>query len=70
MTIIEILSSKPEAELASAIKEIVEWRKTGVLEGDVLRTITHECGAGFDLRNVESELLLLAASRWADTINS
>lgn len=68
MSIVEILQSKPDAELAIAVQEVVSWRKTSVLEGSVLRTITHECGDGFDLRNVESELLLLAASRWADSV--
>ncbi|MBF5008722.1 hypothetical protein [Burkholderia pseudomultivorans] len=65
MRITNVLDRQSDEILARAVREISDWRCTGRLVDDgALRAITAEC-AEFDLRKVESGLLLFVGQRWA-----
>lgn len=68
MRIVDVLLQQSDAILAQSVKEVVEWRKSGVLTGNGLRSLVASCGEGVDLRQVEQELVMLAATRWANSV--
>jgi hypothetical protein len=69
MRIIEYLNFQTKENLAAAVMEIAEWRKTGVLVDGVLRNMAKECGDDFDVRQIEHELLMWVSVKWATTVS-
>jgi hypothetical protein len=68
VSINSFLKRQPAPRIASAVLEVQAWRKTGVLPGNEFRNLADEAGFGDDYPVVESALLILAATRWAETI--
>lgn len=62
------LENQPAPRIAAAVLEIRAWRKTGVLLGNEFRELADEAGFDDDYPVVESALLILAATRWAETV--
>lgn len=69
MRISDVLAKQSDHSLAQAVCEIAAWRRTGRLAEGELHAIAGECGE-FDLRQIESEILLLVALRWAASVAS
>jgi hypothetical protein len=72
MRISEVVKSKSDEYLAMCVCEIDAWRHTGVLTGDHLRNLAVEvmeaAGIEVDLRAVEYEVLMVAATKWASSM--
>lgn len=71
-TAIEILRTLTDAELRQATREALSWSKSGILQGDVLRTLAArletEAGISPDglLRDTDTLVCREAARRFAD----
>ena len=68
----EILRATPDKELQQAVTEALDWNKTGILRGDVLRAISTrlESEAGIEpdgmLRDADTLICREAARRFAE----
>lgn len=66
MTLAALIRAQPSARIAEVVREIVGWRRTGILHGDALTSLAREAGFSENLDVVESAVLLYAAEAWAN----
>ncbi len=67
----DVLAQQTDATLAEAVVEISNWRRSGYLvTAGALREVCVQCGAEYELDQIESRLLMFVALRWANSVET